>query len=347
MRRGCVVGKFWPPHAGHQFLIDEALLECDELHLIVIGRPEERPLPAVRAGWLRGLYPAVRVYETVDDIPNESPPWAERTVEVLGFTPDVVFTSETYGETWAAAMQCEHTLIDLHRRQYPVSGSEVRDYPIEYWHRLSAPVRRYYARRVVLIGAESTGKTTLAEELAGSYDTLWVPEWARLYGAARSFGSEDWEVDVALFDLIELNQPLLESAMAEQCNGILICDTDLLATLIWHEAYRPDATEERARIAAAHARHRATYETALYLLAVDDTPWVQDGTRNRGEQSGHGSRPWFTQRFREELAARGETVIELKGDWEQRLETAQAAVAALAETRDQLAGLAPRLGTTL
>src|SRR5581483_9617149 len=49
------------------------------------------------------------------------------------------------------------------------------------WYFLEPPVRAYYARRICLIGAESTGKTTLARALAEHYQTVWVPEYGREY----------------------------------------------------------------------------------------------------------------------------------------------------------------------
>lgn len=328
MRIGCVAGKFWPPHRGHQYLIETALAQCDRLHIIVVEQPEERPPGALRARWMGYLFPGTKVHLTTDDIPDTSAAWAARTRELLGASPDVVFTSEPYGDTWAAELGCEHASVDPQRTVVRTSGTAVRADPIGHWKALSPDARAYYAPRVVIVGAESTGKSMLAERLAKRFLTVWSAEYARLYGEDKQFGPDDWERDEKLFDEILAGQPGGEMFMALRCNRLLICDTDLLVTSIWHETYRPDAVEERARILAKYEAQRGTYATALYLLSGHDAPWIQDGTRNRGSDDAAlvGSRPWFTQRLREELAARGEDVVELSGSWDDRFEQAVDAI---------------------
>ncbi len=53
--RGLIVGKFYPPHRGHKFLIDTALAGADEVHVIVCDRPGEDPPAPRRAAWPIGL----------------------------------------------------------------------------------------------------------------------------------------------------------------------------------------------------------------------------------------------------------------------------------------------------
>jgi NadR type nicotinamide-nucleotide adenylyltransferase len=327
---GVVVGKFYPPHRGHEFLITIALEQCDELHIIVARRSDEQPPAELRLRWLREAIPDPRVtwHLTDDDVPEAPGPWATKTVALIGSSPEVCFTSEDYGPAWAEAMGSRHVLVDPDRVAFPVSGSAVRADPLAHWDHLGPGPRSWYCRRVVIVGAESTGKTTLARDLAAHFDTVWVPEWARTYGEERGYRSDDWEVDDALFEHITEQQPASECDHARECNRLLVCDTDLLATAIWHEAYRGGVSAE---IVDAHDRFRAAHPRALYLLAVDDVTWVQDGARNRGSEDAaeYGSRPWFTRRFRDELAHRDERVVELTGPWEERFERAVTAVDAV------------------
>lgn len=166
-KRGLVIGKFYPPHRGHKYLIDAARAQVDELTVIVCGKPEHVPSGELRAAWLQEIHPAVQVLLIDDTLdPDDSQLWAEHSIRWLGYTPDIVFTSEDYGEHFAYYLGCEHKLVDKARQIVPVSGTKVRANPLGYWDFLEPPVRAHYAKRVCLVGAESTGKTTLAKALA-------------------------------------------------------------------------------------------------------------------------------------------------------------------------------------
>ena len=180
--RGLVVGKFYPPHRGHKLLIDAAAAGADEVDVVVCDRPGEDPPAALRAAWLREIHPAARVRLIDDrDDADDSAVWAINCTALLGFAPDVAFTSEDYGDRFAACLGCRHVLVDKARTAVPISGTAVRADPLGCWDFLEPPVRGHYAKRVVLIGAESTGKTTLAADLAAAFDTLWLPEYGREY----------------------------------------------------------------------------------------------------------------------------------------------------------------------
>jgi NadR type nicotinamide-nucleotide adenylyltransferase len=72
-------------------------------------------------------------------------------------------------------------MVDRARAAVPVSGTLIRSDPLAYLEFLEPCVRAYFVRRVVLIGAESTGKTTLAQQLAERFNTTWVPEYGRVH----------------------------------------------------------------------------------------------------------------------------------------------------------------------
>jgi HTH-type transcriptional repressor of NAD biosynthesis genes len=98
-----------------------------------------------------------------------------------------VFTSEAYGDELARRLGARHVAMDPPRAAHPVSGTAVRADPVTHWSALAPCVRGHLAWRVVLVGAESTGKTTLAAAIAarlrargGAFvDTAWVPEVGR------------------------------------------------------------------------------------------------------------------------------------------------------------------------
>jgi NadR type nicotinamide-nucleotide adenylyltransferase len=309
---GVVIGKFLPPHRGHSYLIESACAGADQVVVIVCARPDD-PIPVeVRAGMLRELHPQTTVLVTPDDIQDDqgeatSAAWAARTVDLLGTGPDVVFSSEAYGPRYAAAMGARHVSVDPVRRRFPISGTEVRADP---WARaafLAPVVRAWYVIRICVLGAESTGTTTLARDLAGHYGCAWVPEYGRTFCERRLAQAPtiDWRTDD--FVHIAARQVAEEDAAARRGGRLLICDTDALATSVWHERYLGVGSPEVQRLAAARSY-------ALYVLTGDDIPFVQDGTRD-----GEHIRTWMTGRFRQALAARAEPWLEVRGGRDERL----------------------------
>jgi NadR type nicotinamide-nucleotide adenylyltransferase len=174
---------------------------------------------------------------------------------------------------------------------------------------------RLAPRRVVLIGSESTGKTTLAQALGEELGVPWVPEYARQYldqkGAALT-----WE-DV---EPIARGQMAAEDA-ARPTGGLLILDTDLVSTTVYARYYYGSCPLWALRA----ARER---RAALYLLLHPDVPWVADGAqrdRPEGRQELHG-------RFRAALDALAAPVVDVRGSWAERAKTARAAIHSLAST---------------
>jgi HTH-type transcriptional regulator, transcriptional repressor of NAD biosynthesis genes len=320
---GLVVGKFYPPHAGHHLLIYTALERCDRLTVAVLASAAESIPHELRRDWLAERHPAARIVSGFDEYPIDhlSPAVNElhaAVVRTLVDEPiDVVFSSEAYGEPFAACFGARHSRIDRNRQPFTISATAVRADPAAHWHRLEPPVRAYLTRRVAVVGAESTGTTTLARALAERYDTAWVPEAGRAVSeqraAAGTFGL--WED--ADFVAIARRQQADEDTVARRAGPVLFCDTDALATCVWQERYLGRSTPDVEALAAARR-----YD--LYLLTGDDAPFVQDGLRD-----GEHLRERMTARFAERLAERPEPHVVLTGNHAARLARAVAEVDAL------------------
>ena len=286
---GVVIGKFYPPHKGHKFLIESALGQVDDLTVIVCDHPFQEISAETRANWLRDIHPTVRIVVTPDDLPDEPEPWAKRTIEILGRIPDVVFTSESYGEGYAKAMDCKHVLVDIDRDAVPISATRIRSAPLDCLEYLEPCVRAHYVKRLVLIGVESTGKSTLTKDLALSLNTNHVEEFGREYCLTRT---GEWRTE----DFLEIakTQQVREDECAGLANKVLICDTNAFATSIWHRRYMGFYDEEVNGIASKD-------KVDLYLLTMPDFPFVQDGTRD-GEHIRHEMHQWFCDRLRDQSA---------------------------------------------
>lgn len=168
-------------------------------------------------------------------------------------------------------------------------------------------------RRVVLTGAESTGKTTLAARLAAHYDTVWLPEYVRRFVEEK--GGAPVAADVAPLVRGHL---AAEAALLPCARRLLVYDTDLLSTCLYSRYYFgacPAWVEQAAFARAAD----------LYLLADDDIPWAPDP----GQRDGPDVRAAVQHLFREALQTHGLPHVVLSGPLDTRLATAVSAVDAL------------------
>ena len=312
-RHGLVLGKFYPPHAGHHHLIRTALRRCERVTVEVLASGVESiPLQA-RLDWLAEDHPTARVVGAMDEaeIDYDSPAaWEAHMIPIrtlLDEPVDAVFTSDSYGAELARRLDATWVQVDPGRTDNQISGTAVRADLAGHWHELSAATRAGLAARVVVLGAESTGSTTLAQELAGHFGTLWVPEYGREHTLTRDGGlDEPWRPDE--FDLIVDRQIALEDAALRRVPiPLLICDTDVLATALWHERY---VGAPAPRILARAKAHRPD----LYLLTGDEIPWVDDGSRD-GEHIRHA----MQQRFRDVLADQPTPWVEVRGTPTERL----------------------------
>ena len=298
--RGLVIGKFYPPHLGHNYLIDTAIKNSDQVTVLVVDNPDFKIPSAKRAEWLQARHPSVDV-QIIPDIYDDdnSPAWALHTMKFLGYRPDIVFSSETYGKTWAEAMGCRYVDVDIARRAVPISGTLVRRDLFKTWNFLSDQTKAGLAIRIVVIGAESTGTTTLAKSLAESFKAPWVPEVGSFYTyslATSSAGSREndyskvnWRQDD--FHTIGKLQQQYEAAMAARSDGVIVCDTNATATEIWQRRYLGKTT---AKMKAIAARDSVT----LYIITGDEIPFEQNGIRD-GQDKRSQMQRWFIKRIKQ------------------------------------------------
>lgn len=175
--------------------------------------------------------------------------------------------------------------------------------------------------RVVLYGAESTGKSTLAERLAACFAAPWSAEYVREY-----WDSHDGVITAADLDAIARGQQAGEDsarARAEASGArVVFHDTDLLTCTIWDDLLFPGACPEWVRAEAA-ARARAT---DLFLFCDTDLPWAPDPQRCFPDEAG---RAMCRRVFLERLEASGARWVRVYGGMAERESLAVASVAML------------------
>lgn len=164
--------------------------------------------------------------------------------------------------------------------------------------------------KVVLFGPESTGKTTLSQQLAQHYRSVWVPEYAREY-LQEKWDKEQKSCEPEDLLPIAYGQMRLENQLAQKANNLLICDTNLLQTKVYAEAYYVgycDPVLEKYAL-------QNTYH--LYLLTYIDVPWEADDLRDKPNE-----RERMFAHFKEALEKYHKNFILLKGNNASRLSTA-------------------------
>ena len=178
--------------------------------------------------------------------------------------------------------------------------------------------------KVVLFGPESTGKTTLSNQLARYYNTVWAPEFAREYLQDKWNNFRKTCEDIDIIPIAE-GQMKLENDLAKKADKVLICDTDLLETKVYSQEYYGGFVDPKLDEAAKVNQYD------LYLLTYIDTPWEADDLRDRP-----GMRLEMFKAFEKALKDHHKNYILLKGDKETRLKKAVEAIDKILESKENL-----------
>jgi HTH-type transcriptional regulator, transcriptional repressor of NAD biosynthesis genes len=322
MRRGLVFGKFMPLHRGHQLLIEAAFAECDQVTVLVYDSPVgggvlERMPVAKRLGWIADLYPQAEQILSLPDPwygrpGHNGPEYAEhyaRELEFLGRF-DRVFTSEPAYAHFVEALGAEHRLLDEARRLVPISGTRIRDNLYEHRGWIDPLVYTSLIQKVVMVGTESTGKTTLARELARLYDTRWTHEFGREFWVEHGGGT--------FADHLVLAETQLrrEYAAARHARDFLFCDTNAWTTLHWSLFAYGTVDERLQRVV------ERTIADYVWVLCEMDIPFEDDGVREL-----HGSRAVeMHEQQVSDLVRRGVPFVRAAGSLEERIATVAAAL---------------------
>lgn len=330
---GLVYGKFYPPHAGHHLVIDAAAGACDEVTVLVTAGQGESMALAERVAWLRAAHadqPGVTVVGAPSDIPLDllsEPVWRAHLAAIRSALdhagrPRVtaVCTSEAYGDELARRLGAAHVSVDPPRRAIPLSGTACRADLAAAWNHLRPATRAGLAVRLVMLGAESTGTTTVSRAVADRFRarggiwgrTRWVAEYGREFtiakwARAREAGAEVvWTADD--FRHIAQRQAQMEDAAAAEGSPLLVCDTDAFATGVWEHRY----TGAGLPTGWEPARRR------VYLLTDHvGVPFTQDGYRD-GEHIRAAMTGWFL----DALLAAGHSWVLLTGTLNERVNLA-------------------------
>lgn len=319
--RGLVIGKFAPLHRGHELLIEAALSECETVSVWCYSNPDFPDMPTeVRRSWIRALFPGVTALpDALNPPPNDAPDevhqgYVRHVLSEWNVRPDAVFTSEAYGESLARTLGCEHRMVDAARTRAPMSGTRVRADVHAHKAFLSPLVYAHFVEKVVLLGAESTGKSTLTALLAREFGTLGVQEYGR-----DVFERENGRLRPEHFVEIARGHRALEEAalLSAAVYRFLFVDTNAITTAMWSFWLTRTCEPEVLRLAAeCEGRYRHVF------VCADDIAFEQDGWR-----SNTSVRSVQQASILYDLAARGLAYTVLHGSLEERCAQVRVALA--------------------
>lgn len=329
---GIYGGSFNPLHMGHVRCIIQAANMCKELYVIIsTGENRDEIDYKVRYRWIYELTSHIGnvkiirlsdIAKTKEDYTEQY--WLEDSEKVkneIGKKIDVVFCGSDYG-TDSFWYKCypKSKIITFERDK--ISSSEIRKHPYKYWDWIPNNVRPFYVKKVLLIGSESTGKSTLTINLANHFNTNYIDEAGRdiseRSGTDLLMLSED-------FTEILLTHKMNEIKAVKQSNKVLFIDTDALITQFYMDFLNDEKIVLNKQLSDAID---GLNEYDMILFLEPDVEFVQDGDRSTIIEN---DRLTYSNKIKEIFKKHNKKFICISGTYRERYEKAVSLVNQLLE----------------
>ena len=320
---GMYGGSFNPLHMGHVDCIIQAANMCRELFIVLsIGHKRKEVDGRVRYRWIYQLTKHignVKIITLEDDAKSKEAYtedyWysdAEKVKAQVGKHIDVVFCGSDYDESsfWNKCYPDSELFIF---ERNGISSTEIRENPYAHWEWIPNVVKPYYTKKVLLMGGESTGKSTITINLSNRFNTNYIDEAGRdiseRSGTDTMMLSED-------FTEILLQHKLNEIKAIEHSNKVLFIDTDTLVTQFFMNFFEDPGIEKNKALSDAIDGVNA-YDLILYL--EPDVEFVQDGGRSEVIRD---DRERYSEQIKELIRSHGKTFVTVSGSYQERYEAA-------------------------
>jgi HTH-type transcriptional regulator, transcriptional repressor of NAD biosynthesis genes len=296
MKIGVFPGKFLPPHRGHLTAILRAHALCDVLYVVISERTAEDGELCANAGlayisgvlrqrWLSqelqglGIHVLLQNDDAIAPFPQGWGDYAALLKQTVPEPFQIIFGGEEHYRTGHQQYfpAIEYQLLDPQRTQWPISGTEIREQPFRHWDYIAGAARPFFARKVLITGPESCGKTTLTRKLAKVYCTSWSEELGRDY-QHEVLGNNGDLFDLEDFNRIAHLQYEQDATALRGANRVCFFDTDAVVTAFFSQVF---LGEVASRVESFIAPEK--YDLVIALKPT--VPWVDDGMRELGEQT--------------------------------------------------------------
>ena len=320
---GMYGGSFDPLHIGHIDVIVKAASQCEKLYVVLSYSRERDNIPMeYRYRWIRNSFCHMDNIEIIlleDNATSKSDYdtddyWEKGRDYVLsqiGANVDVVFCGSDYIGTnrYESLYNCKVVYFD--RAIIPVSSSAIRSNPFENWEYIPQICRPYYTKKILFVGGESTGKSTIAENLALAYNTNFLEEVGR--EVCDYAGAEDLMIVSDFYEIL-LKHKTKEMELIKQSNKLFFVDTDALTTKFFAQ-FLLDGEKKSAENLADAITQINTFDLIFFLEPT--VVFVQDGTRNTKIEA---DREKYSNQIKALFDEAGLEYICLSGDYLNRYE---------------------------
>ena len=332
-KTGAYFGRFLPPHRGHLYQMIQASTQCEKLIVVISDNATQTREICQRAGipeisyrlrkqWISQQvqdidHISVRVLDETDIpvYPHGWESWSSRMREVVGEPIDAFFVGDLeYSDTLATFFpESKVVLFDPSRSRYPISATDIRSDILGNWHYILGAARPFFAKKVLIAGTESCGKTTLTKCLAKLYNTSWSEEVGRFYAAAYLGNDETIYTDEDFSRIAHLQYEQDYTAL-RGANKVCFFDTDATYTDYFSELYMGHTNKLVEEYIDA-----SRYDLLLFLWP--DVKWVADGQRLNGDEE---RRKMLNERLIKMYRRYGfgDKMVIVSGDYSERLTTA-------------------------